>query len=92
MLNFQFPSIIAVIDHLTGHASIDADVLTSDESCLVGTQVEHHIGNIHRIAHTTHWLLNGIGAVIVGASSIYPTRRYAVHSNPARQTDCEGMR
>jgi len=81
-----------VIDHLAGHAPVDADVLACDESCLVGTQVEHHAGNVHRIAYTTRWLLNGIGAVIEGAGSIYPTGRDAVHTNLARQTDRQGMR
>jgi len=57
MLNFQFPSIFTVINHLAGHASIDADVLACDEARFVRTQVEHHIGNIHRIAHTPHRLL-----------------------------------
>ena len=44
---FQFPTIIPVIDHLAGHATVNADVLTCNEACLVGTEEQHHIGYVH---------------------------------------------
>ena len=41
---------VAVVDHLTGHAAIDADVLARDEACLVnhidyGSLLAELIGN-----------------------------------------------
>ena len=36
-LSLQRPAVVAVVDHVAGHAAIDADVLTSDEACLVAT-------------------------------------------------------
>ena len=32
---FKSPTVISVINHLTGHAAIDADVLARDETSLV---------------------------------------------------------
>ena len=29
---------VAVVDHLAGHAAIDADVLARDKACLVATE------------------------------------------------------
>ena len=69
----QSPTIVAVVYHLTGHAAVDADVLACDEACLVGTEIEHHVGNVQRIADTTDGLLNSIGAIIDGVGSVYPT-------------------
>ena len=67
-----------MINHLVCHAAIDADVLARDESCFVGAEVEHHVGNIHRIAHTACWLLSGIGTLIHVIGGVYPTRRDGV--------------
>ena len=66
MFDFQFPSIITVIDHLMGHATVDADVLAGDEAGLVGTEEQHHVGYVHRITDTSSRLLCGIGAIIDG--------------------------
>ena len=54
------PTIIAMIYHLSGHTAIDTDVLSRNETCLVGAEKEYHIGNVHGIAHSPCWLLNGI--------------------------------
>ena len=45
-----------------GHATVDADVLSRDETRLVGTEEKHHVGDVQRITDTTDGLLNGIGA------------------------------
>ena len=42
----QRPAFIVVVNHLPGHAAVDADVLTGDKSGLVGTEKEHHVGNL----------------------------------------------
>jgi hypothetical protein len=31
-LPFQFPTVVAVVNHLMGHATVDADVLAGDEA------------------------------------------------------------
>ena len=46
----QSTAIIAMINHLPGHATVDADILACDESRLVGAEEQHHIGDIHRVA------------------------------------------
>ena len=33
------PSIVAMIDHLFGHAAIDANILTCDETSLIATKI-----------------------------------------------------
>ena len=38
---------IAMVNHLAGHAAVNADVLTRDVACFVGTEEHHHIGEIH---------------------------------------------
>ena len=42
------------------HTTINADVLSSDEACLVGTEEQDHIGNIHWIADTSRWLMRSL--------------------------------
>ena len=80
-----------MIDHLAGHAAIDADVLARDESGLVGAEIEHHIGNVQRIPHTTDWLLCGIGTFIDGVGDVNPTRRDGVYTYLSGKTDSQGM-
>ncbi len=63
-----------MINHLAGHAAIDTDVFARDETSLVGAEIEHHIGYIQWIAHTSCWLLNGIGTFIDGVGCINPAR------------------
>ena len=41
---------IAMVNHLPGHAAVDADILACDESRLVGAEEQHQIGDIHRVA------------------------------------------
>ena len=35
----QPPSIVPVVDHLAGHAAVDADILAGDEAGLVGAEI-----------------------------------------------------
>lgn len=41
-----------MIDHLSGHPFVDADVFPGDKSGLVGAEKEDHVGNIQRITDT----------------------------------------
>ena len=92
MFDFQFPSIITVIDHLMGHATVDADVLAGDEAGLVGTEEQHHVGYVHRITDTSRKLLCGIGAFIDGIGSVYPTRGDRVDADTSGKAEGECMR
>ena len=49
-LYFQFPAVVSLVNHLMSHTTINADILSSNEACLVGTEEQVHIGHIHRIA------------------------------------------
>ena len=40
-----------MVDHLPGHAAVDAAVLAGDEPRLVRAQVQRHVGDVRRIAH-----------------------------------------
>ena len=55
---------LTMVNHLLGHAAVDADVLAGDEASLVGAEEQHHVGDVHRIAYTTYRLLSGIGAFV----------------------------
>ena len=46
-----------MIYHLSGHAAIDTYVLTRDETSLVRAEKEHHIGDVHWVAHKVVTLL-----------------------------------
>jgi len=80
-----------MIDHLAGHAAVDADVLACNKASLVGAEVQHHVGDVHRVTHSTRWLLNGIGALINGAGGVDPTRRDAVNAHLAGKADGQGV-
>jgi hypothetical protein len=67
---FQFPTVVSVVYHLVRHSSVNTDVFSCDETCLVGTEIEHHVGDVQRIADTTDGLLNGIGAFIDGVGCV----------------------
>ena len=82
---------VAVVCHLTGHAAVNADVLACDEARLVGTEIEHHVCNIQGIAHTSDWLLHGVGTLVNGIGGVNPTGRNTVHAYPARQTYGKSM-
>ena len=45
-------SIVAMIDHLLGHAAIDTNILTCDETSFIATKKQHYFSNVHQI---TKW-------------------------------------
>ena len=56
----QRPTMFAMVNHLPGHATVNADVLARDETSLVRAEKEHHIGYIQWIANSSYRLLGGI--------------------------------
>ena len=65
-----------MVDHKPGLTAIDADVLSGDETGFVGSQEQHHIGDVQRIAHPTGRLLDSIGA-FSGLPSLHPAARFS---------------
>lgn len=88
----EVPTMVAVIYHLPCHATVDADVFTSDKSRLAAAQIEHHISHIERIAHYAGRLLLSIGTAILGVFGIYPPRRDGVHPGAAGKAHRQRMR
>ena len=82
---------IAMINHLVGHATVNTDVFARDEGRLVGTEVQYHVGYIHGITHPADGLLSGIGAFINGISCVNPTWRNGVDPDTASKTDRQRM-
>src|SRR5574344_1970782 len=80
-----------MIYHLFAHASVYADVFTSDEPRLFRAEKEHHVGNVHRIAHTPCWLLCGICTFIDSISCVNPAGRNAIDPRFACKTYRQGM-
>ena len=89
LLFFQFPTAIFVVNHLPGHAAVDADVLARDKSSPVRAEKEHHIGDIKGISDSAGRLLRGIRAFVDGVCRIYPPRGDGVHPCFSRQTDSQ---
>ena len=83
-----------MVNHLVGHAAINADVLACDEACFIGTEEQYHVGNVHRIAHTPNRLLRGIGTFMDSVAGVNPARRYGIDAYLSRkaysQCVCEG--
>ena len=77
-LFIQRPAMIAMVNHLPGHATVDANILACDESCLVGAEEQHHIGDVHRVANTSCRLLHCICAIVLLIISVYPSWRNGV--------------
>ena len=74
-----------MVNHLVGHAAINADVLACDEACFIGTEEQYHVGNVHRIADTPSWLLDGIWTFIDSVAGVNPARRYGVDAYLSRK-------
>ena len=79
---------ISMVNHLSGHATVDTDVLACDKSGLVRAEVQHHVDDVHRIAYTTCRLLHRICAIIFLKVCIYPNWRNRV--DPCLATECGG--
>ena len=56
-LLFQSPAVVAVINHLACHSSVDANVFSRDEASFVGTEKKRCMGDVHRKPHASRRLL-----------------------------------
>ena len=64
---------VTMVDHLLGHATIDAYVLACNETSLVGTKKLHHVYNVHGVTDTPCGLLHSIGTFIERLGGINPS-------------------
>ena len=80
---------VAVVNHLAGHATIYTDVLARDETRLVATEEQHHVGNVHGVPYPARRLLGGIGTLVNGVCRVYPAGRDGVHSCFSSQAYCQ---
>ena len=76
-----------MVDHLAGHAAVDADILARDEAGLVGAEIQHHVGDVQGIAHASRRLLHGVGTFIDGVLGVDPARGDGVDAHLPCQTD-----
>ncbi len=63
-----------MVNHLTGHSPVNANIFASDESRFFARKEKQHVGNIERIPDAARRLLSGIGAIINFEIRIDPTR------------------
>ena len=80
-----------MVDHLAGHAAVDADVLAGEEARLLGAEVEDHIGNVQRIAHPARRLLDRVRAFPDGVPGVDPPGGDGVYPHLPRQAHRQGM-
>lgn len=91
LLFVQSPSPIPVVDHLPGHAAVDANVFAGDEARLVRTEKQHHMGDVHGIPHTTGRLLRGIRPFVFPVVRVDPAGGDRIDPHPPGEADGERM-
>ena len=62
-----------MVDHVTGHAAVYADVFAGDKTGLRGAEEEHSVGDIERISHAAYGMLVGIGTCIFCKCGVDPS-------------------
>ena len=72
----------SVIDHLFCHAAVDADIFAGDETRLVRAEEEHHVGDVHRVAHAACGVLRGVRALVFRAGGVDPSGGYGIDADP----------
>ena len=90
-LGIQRPTVVTVIDHKPGLTAINADIFAGDETGFVGSQEQHHVGDIQRIAHTACRLLDGVGALVDGVRRVDPAGGDGVDPHLSGEADCQCM-
>ena len=45
-LRIQRPAVVTMVDHKPGLTAVDADVFAGDETGFVGSQEQHHVGDV----------------------------------------------
>ena len=81
-----------MIDHLLCHTAVDANVLARNKASHIRTKIQHHIGDVGRIAHAPGRLLRSIRALVDGVIIIYPAGRDRIDPHLASQADRQRVR
>ena len=90
--NASPPAKIVVIDHLAGHAAVDADVFARDEPRLVGCEIQHHVGDVQRMPHAPRGMLGCVRSLVAGEGRVNPAGRDGIDPHPSDQTHGKGVR
>ena len=53
----QLPAVVTVIDHQFSHSAVYADILSGNKAGIVGSEKQHGIRYIQRIAYSANRLL-----------------------------------
>ena len=80
-----------MVDHLSGHAAVNADVFSGDKAGLLRAKKENHVGDVQRIAHAARRLLRGIGTLIHLIGVVDPAGGDGVDPDPTGQADGQCM-
>ena len=91
LFGIQRPAVVTMVNHQPGLTAINADVLAGDETSLVGSQEQHHVGDIHGIAHPAGRLLDGVGAFVDGVSRVDPAGGDGVDPHLSGEANCQRM-
>lgn len=88
------PTVIPMIDHLSCHTAVDANIFTRDKACHIRAEIEHHVCNIERITHPARRLLDCIRTMIDGKPVINSAGRYGIDAHLPCKADgkrvCQG--
>lgn len=83
---------IAVVDHLTSHPAVNADILARDEACHIRAEIQHHIGDIGWISNPAYRLLHGICAFVNAVIIVDSPGRDGIDPHLAGKTDRKRVR
>ena len=53
-----------MVDHLAGHAAVDADVFAGDKAGFFACEVKHHVRDVQRVSYAARGLLGSIGTFV----------------------------
>ena len=81
-----------MVNHLAGHAAIDADVFTGNEAGLVAGKVKNHVRNVERVTDAARRLLRGIGTFVGFEIRVNPAGRNGINADAACKTYGKRMR
>ena len=82
---------LPMINHLPGHAAVDADIFSGDKAGLVRAEKQYHMGDVQRVTYPAYRLLDGIGAFIYLILIVDPARGDGVDPDFSCQADSQGV-
>src|SRR5699024_5511236 len=90
--SFIFPTMLIMVYHLFCHTTIYANILSSNESCLIGAQEQNHICNVCWITYSSYKLLDSVRTFIDYVTGFNPSGRNGIYSDFPGKTHRKCMR